>query len=108
MTEIKFTDSNFSSEVLEEKNMPVLVDFWAEWCGPCRVQNPIVEKVAEEIGTAAKVGALEVDENPKTAQQYAVMSIPTLAIFKNGEIVWQAMGVTPKEKLLEELKKAAG
>lgn len=103
MTEVEFTDANFSSEVLGEKDKPVLVDFWAEWCGPCRLQGPIVEEVAKEIGDKAKVGKLEVDQSPQTAQQYQVMSIPTIAIFKNGEKVWSAVGVQQKETLLAEL-----
>ncbi|MFH0952389.1 MAG: thioredoxin [Patescibacteria group bacterium] len=107
MSDIKFTDSNFKTEVLEEKDKPILVDFWAKWCGPCRLQAPIIEEVAKEIGSTAKIGSIEVDENPKTAQQYAIMSIPTLVIFKNSEIVWQASGVTQKDKIIDELKKAA-
>jgi thioredoxin 1 len=107
MAELKLTDDSFAKEVVEEKNKPVLVDFWAEWCGPCRIQGPIVEEVAKEIGDIAKVGKLEVDENPKTAQKYSVMSIPTMMIFKDGKVVWQTMGVTQKDKLIEELNKAA-
>lgn len=107
MSEVEFTDSNFSKEVLEEKDKPVLVDFWAEWCGPCRVQGPIVAEIAEEIGEKAKIGKLEVDENPQTAQQYQVMSIPTVAIFKNGEKVWSAVGLQQKETILNELKNQA-
>lgn len=107
MSEVIFTDDNFSHEVKQENNKPVLVDFWAAWCGPCRVQGPIVEEVAKEIGVVAKVGKLEVDENPKTAEEFAVMSIPTLMIFKDGKVVWQGLGITAKEKLLAELKKAA-
>lgn len=103
MAEVEFTDANFSSEVLEEKNKPVLVDFWAEWCTPCKMQGPIVDEVAKEMGDKAKVGKLEVDLNPETAQKYQVMSIPTIAIFKGGEKVWSAVGVQQKETLLAEL-----
>ncbi|MFZ6035654.1 MAG: thioredoxin [Patescibacteria group bacterium] len=107
MTEIHLTDANFSDEVLKS-DKPVLVDFWAEWCGPCKIQGPIIEELAQEIGDVAKIGKLEVDENPATAQQYGIMSIPTLAIFKKGEIVWQVAGVQTKEALLSQLKAAAG
>lgn len=104
MSEVEFTDSNFSALVLSEKNKPVLVDFWAEWCGPCKIQGPIVQEVAKEIGDKAKIGTLEVDLNPVTAQQYQILSIPTVAIFKNGERVWTAIGVQQKETLLAEIK----
>lgn len=108
MSEVIFTDDNFDKEVLNEKDVPVLVDFWAAWCGPCRIQSPIVEEIAKELGAKAKIGKLEVDENPKSAEKFSVMSIPTLIIFQNGKPVWQGLGVTPKEKLLGELKKVTG
>ncbi|MFA5031146.1 MAG: thioredoxin [Patescibacteria group bacterium] len=104
MSEVAFTDANFQAEVLEEKNKPVLVDFWASWCGPCKMQGPIVDEVAKEMEGKAKVGKLEVDQNPGTAQQYQVMSIPTIVIFKGGKPVWNATGVQQKEKLISELK----
>jgi len=104
MSEVSFTDANFQAEVLEEKNKPVLVDFWAEWCGPCKMQGPIVDEVAKEMEGKAKVGKIEVDQNPGTAQQYQVMSIPTIVIFKEGKPVWTAVGVQQKETLLKELK----
>lgn len=104
MSEIEFSDANFQAEVLEEKDKPVLVDFWAEWCGPCKMQGPIVDEVAKEMEGKAKVGKLEVDQNPSTAQAYSVMSIPTIAIFKGGKPVWTAVGVQQKETLLNELK----
>lgn len=104
MSEAVFTDANFQAEVLEEKDKPVLVDFWAEWCGPCKMQGPIVDEVAKEMEGKAKVGKLEVDQNPSTAQAYSVMSIPTIAIFKGGKQVWTAVGVQQKETLLNELK----
>lgn len=83
--------------------MPVLVDFWAEWCGPCKALAPIIEEVAKEQDGKVKVVKLEVDENPETASKYNVLSIPTLAIFKNGELVKTMVGLQSKEKITEEL-----
>ncbi|MFA5134797.1 MAG: thioredoxin [Patescibacteria group bacterium] len=107
MSEVELTDSNFEQEVLKASG-PVLVDFWAEWCGPCRMQGPIVGELAKDFEGKAKVGKLEVDQNPQTAQRYGVMSIPTLAIFKGGEVAWQGVGLQQKKQLEEELKKAVG
>lgn len=104
MAEITVTDANFDDEVLKG-DIPVLVDFWAVWCGPCRMQDPIVEEIAHEMGEKVKVGKLNVDENPRTAQKYGVMSIPTIMIFKQGAVVKQFIGVTSKETLLGELHK---
>ncbi|MDZ7611695.1 MAG: thioredoxin [Candidatus Moranbacteria bacterium] len=101
---VEFKDDNFEEEVLKS-DKPVLVDFWAPWCGPCQMMGPIVDDVAEEASDNAKVGKLNVDENPETAQKYGIMSIPTLIIFKDGESVKQLSGVQSKEALLEELKK---
>ncbi len=106
MSEVILNDQNFQKEVLDEATKPVLVDFWATWCGPCKVQGPIIAEVASEIGAAAKVGKLDVDENPVTAQAHGIMSIPTLAIFKGGKPVWRISGVQTKQAILEELKKA--
>ena len=88
-----------------QSDKPVLVDFWAVWCGPCQVQGPIVEEVAAAMDGKAKVGKLNVDENPSVAQQYGIMSIPTLMIFKSGTVVKQFIGVQSKEVLLGELNK---
>lgn len=104
MADVTITDANFDSEVLKS-DKPVLVDFWAVWCGPCQVQGPIVEQVAQEVGAKAKIGKLNVDENPNAAQQFGVMSIPTIMIFKNGTVVKQFIGVQSKETLLSELNK---
>ncbi|MFA6098923.1 MAG: thioredoxin [Patescibacteria group bacterium] len=104
MSEVIFTDQNFESEVLKS-DKPVLVDFWATWCGPCKMQGPIVEELAKELEGKAKVGKLEVDQNPQMAQKFGVMSIPTLAIFKNGKIAWQGIGLHQKGKLTEEVSK---
>ncbi|MBI2405054.1 thioredoxin [Candidatus Gottesmanbacteria bacterium] len=98
------TDANFEKEVLQA-DKPVLVDFWAVWCGPCQMQDPIVEEVAKAMKDKAKVGKLNVDENPTTSQKYSIMSIPTLMIFKNGIVVKQFIGVQSKETLLGELNK---
>jgi len=107
MSEILLTDQNFEQETLKA-DQPVLVDFWAEWCGPCRMQAPIIEELAKDFEGKAKVGKLDVDQNPTTSQKYNVMSIPALMIFNKGEIVWQANGLQQKKNLEEELNKFIG
>ncbi|OGG10037.1 thioredoxin [Candidatus Gottesmanbacteria bacterium RBG_16_43_7] len=104
MSDIVITDTNFNDEVIKS-DKPVLVDFWAIWCGPCRVQGPIVEDVAKTMTGKAKVGKFNVDENPVMAQKFNIMSIPTLMIFKNGSVVKQFIGVQNKETLMGELNK---
>jgi thioredoxin 1 len=104
--EITFTDDNFDQEVLKS-DMPVLVDFWAPWCGPCQMMNPVIEDLAKEMEGKAKVGKLNVDENPQKATEYGVMSIPTLKIFKNGEIVQEMTGVQTREDLKAMLSNIA-
>ena len=104
MAELTVTDANFDTEVLKS-NLPVLVDFWAAWCGPCRMQDPIIDEVAHELEGKVKIGKLNVDENPQSAQKFGVMSIPTLMIFKNGTVVKQFIGVQSKETLRGELNK---
>lgn len=104
MADVAFTDQNFQDDVLKS-DKPVLVDFWAEWCGPCRMQGPIVDELATEFSGKAVIGKLNVDENMNTAQQYGVMSIPTLMIFKGGQMVKQYVGVQSKETLTSELNK---
>jgi len=101
---IEFTDQNFEQEVLKSEK-PVLVDFWAAWCGPCQIMGPIVEELAEELKDKVKIGKLNVDENRETASKFSVMSIPTLIIFKGGKDVKQFVGVQAKESLKEELEK---
>jgi thioredoxin 1 len=106
MSDITLTDATFEQEVMKS-SQPVLVDFWAVWCGPCQMQGPIVEDVAKTVAGKAKVGKLNVDENPQMAQKFGVMSIPTIMIFKNGTVVKQFVGVQSKETLLGELGKLA-
>jgi thioredoxin 1 len=101
---MEFTDQNFEQEVLKS-DIPVLVDFWAPWCGPCQVMGPIIEDLAKEVGTKYKVGKLNVDENPETAQKFNIMSIPTLKIFKQGQIAKDLVGLQAKETLKGELEK---
>lgn len=105
MADLTFTDQNFQSEVLESKT-PVLVDFWAEWCMPCRIVSPIVEELATEYGEKLKVGKLNVDENGNTAQQYGVMSIPSLLIFKDGKVVKTMIGAQSKDNFKREIDAA--
>ena len=103
--ELVLSDANFEAEVLKS-DVPVLVDFWAPWCGPCKVYGPIVEDVAKEMsGKKVKVGKMNVDENQRISEKYGIMSIPTSMIFKGGEPVEQMVGVQPKDKLLEKLQK---
>jgi len=104
MADITLTDANFDAEVLKA-TVPVLVDFWAVWCGPCQMQGPIIEEVAKLMEGKAKVGKINVDENPQKAGHYNVMSIPTLMIFHKGQLVKQWSGVQGKETLVGELNK---
>ena len=104
--EKQFTDDNFEADAIEaSKEKPVLVDFFAEWCGPCKMQGPIVEEVAEEMGEEAVVGKLNTEEAMATAQKFGIMSIPTLLIFREGKIVEQFVGVQTKDGLVTALKK---
>src|SRR3990167_736209 len=84
-------------------DMPVFVDFWAEWCGPCRMVGPVVEEIATEAGEKAVVGKLDVDSNPKVSMQYGIRSIPTLLFFKNGQLVDKQVGVVPKNVIVGKL-----
>lgn len=101
MAEILLTDDNFEAEVLQSE-VPVLVDFWAPWCGPCQMMGPIIEALASEMDASkVKIAKLNVDDNQRTAGQYQVMSIPTFLMFKGGQKVGQAVGGMQKEKLVE-------
>jgi thioredoxin 1 len=94
----KVSDASFESDVLKATG-PVVVDFWAEWCGPCRMIAPALEEIAGSLGSKVKILKLNVDENPATAAKYGIMSIPTLMIFKNGEMASRQVGAAPKQKL---------
>ena len=97
---IELTDANFQSEALEA-DKPVLVDFWAPWCGPCRMVGPIIDEVAETYVDKVKVGKLNTDDNPQVATKYGIRSIPTILLFKNGEVVGNLMGAKPKQDFEE-------
>lgn len=98
---VEFTKENFEAEVLKS-DVPVLVDFWAPWCGPCQMMGPVIEELAGEVATS-KVGKLNVDDHPDIAQTYGIMSIPTIKVFKGGQIVKEFIGVQSKETLKAEL-----
>lgn len=97
-----FTDSNFDSEVLKS-DKPVLIDFWATWCGPCRMIAPIVEELSSSYANKAVIGKMDVDENPETAMKFGIRSIPTLLFFKNGKLVDQIVGAVGKDKIVAKL-----
>ncbi len=102
MKPLEFTDSNFDAEVLQS-NIPVLVDFWAVWCGPCRLIAPVVEELAGEYDGKVKIGKLDVDNNQQSAINYGVRSIPTLLIFKGGKVVDTIIGNVPKAVIVQKL-----
>lgn len=99
---LQFTDANFEQEVLKS-DQPVLVDFYADWCGPCKMMSPVIDELAGEFEGKIKIGKLNVDENSGSAQAYRVMSIPTMIVFVNGQAVDTIMGAVPKQKLVEKL-----
>jgi len=102
---IEVSDDTFQAEVIESET-PVLVDFWAPWCGPCRVVHPVLEQIAEERGEALRIVKLNVDDNQQTAAAFEVLSIPTLILFKGGQVAKKVIGAYPKAKLEAELEPA--
>jgi thioredoxin 1 len=98
MAEITLTKENFEEEVLKS-DIPVLVDFWAVWCGPCQMLAPTIEELARDYEGKVKIGKVNVDEQPELSQQYGIMSIPTLIYFKDGQVADQTMGVQPRESI---------
>ena len=105
--EIQITDQNFEQEVLQG-DKPVLVDFWAPWCGPCRMVSPAVTELAEELKDHLKVGKLNVDENPQVTQRYQIFSIPSLKVFKGGKIIGEVLGAAPKAVIEQKIKGIIG
>jgi thioredoxin 1 len=104
MKPVELTDSSFETEVLKS-TIPVLIDFWAIWCGPCRMVSPIVEEIAGEYAGKLKVGKVDVDSNPSTAMQYGIRSIPTLLLFKDGQVIEQIVGAVPKRVIVDKLSR---
>lgn len=102
---LDLNDSTFESEVLKSES-PVLVDFWAPWCGPCRILAPVVEEIANSYTGRIKVGKINVDDNQETTMQYGIRSIPTLILFKNGKALDQIIGAVPKSEIEKMVKKA--
>ena len=102
MSVLTITKENFEAEVLKS-DKPVLIDFWAEWCGPCKMLSPIVDQIAGEVAQKVKVGKVNVDEQPELASKFKVMSIPTLILIKDGKAVTTSVGVKPKEEILAML-----
>jgi thioredoxin 1 len=105
--ELTITDANFDQEVLKSEK-PFLVDFWAEWCGPCKMVSPAVTQIADELKDHLNVGKLNVDENPKTTQDYQILSIPSLKVFKGGKIIGEIVGAAPKPVIEKRIKSIIG
>ena len=107
MGALSVDEKSFETEVLKS-SLPVLVDFWAEWCGPCKMLSPVVDELAQELAGKLKVVKVNVDDAQELAMQYSVMSIPSLLVFKNGEVVDQMVGAMPKQQLLNKLNPLIG
>ena len=103
--EYEFTDQNFETEVLKSE-IPVLVDFFAVWCGPCQMMAPVIEEMAKELEGKVKIGKMNVDESPQTAEKFGIMSIPTLILFKDGQVVKTFQGFRTKEDIIREISKS--
>ena len=102
MSVLNVTENNFEQEVLKAEKK-VIVDFYADWCGPCKIMSPVIDEIAEELGGKVKVVKVNLDENINLADKYEVMSIPTIIVFNNGQILKTFVGVTPKEQIIESL-----
>jgi len=100
---LEFTDGNFEELVIKSEK-PVIVDFWAVWCGPCRIVGPIVQEIGDDFGDKVLVGKLDVDHNPQSAMKYGIRNIPTILYFKNGEVVDKQVGAVPKQVLTQKLE----
>lgn len=101
---LKFDEKNFSDEVMKSE-IPVIVDFWAEWCGPCHIMSPIIDEAAKEFEGKAKIGKVNVDENQIISSKYGIMSIPTILAFKGGKVIGQLVGARPKKDLVDLINK---
>ncbi|HEX7320025.1 MAG TPA: thioredoxin [bacterium] len=104
MSVVQVTDDTFDAEVINS-SMPVLVDFWAQWCGPCRIVSPLMDEIAQEYEGKARIAKLDVDTNPKIALEYKVMSIPCMKFIKNGKVVDEVIGAVPKQEITKRLDK---